>query len=137
MLGAMRHPDLLERLGGSLPALGSLQAAVGQRKFHVFVNREVTDQVEALEDETDLPIPNAGPLGMAELGRGVTVERVVPIGWAVQQAQDRKQSRLTAAGRAGNRHVLAPADLEVYAGERVGFDFVGVKHLSDALELEE
>ena len=65
----MRHADLLERLVDPLLALGGRHAAVGQRQLDVLEDREVADEVEALEDEADLAVADARPLGEAELRR--------------------------------------------------------------------
>ena len=46
MLGAVGHADFFERLVDPLFTLGGGHAAVGQRKVHVFINRQVADQVE-------------------------------------------------------------------------------------------
>ena len=45
-------------------------AAVGQRQLDVLVDGEVADQVERLEDEADLAVADARPLG--ELQSSVT-----------------------------------------------------------------
>src|SRR5690606_15146985 len=62
---------------------------------------------------------------------------VGPLGRRVEQAEDREQGRLAAAGRSGNRHVFAARDVEVHAGQRVGFDLVGQEHLLDAVEADQ
>ena len=70
VLHAVRHADLLERLLDALLALVRGHAAVGQRQLDVLVDREVADQVEALEDEADLAVADARALGERQrLGR--------------------------------------------------------------------
>ena len=54
VLRAMAHADALERVSHALLALGGIHAAIGQRQLDVFINRQVADQVETLEDETRL-----------------------------------------------------------------------------------
>ena len=63
MFGAMSHADALERFGDELFSLACSHSAIGQRQFDVFVNGQVTDQIEALEDEADLAVANPRALG--------------------------------------------------------------------------
>jgi hypothetical protein len=49
---------MLQCVGDALLALGGRHAAVGERQFHVLVDREIANQVERLEDEADLAITN-------------------------------------------------------------------------------
>ena len=60
----MRHLHLLQRLGHPFLAFRRSHAAVGQRELDVLVDRKIPDEVEALEDEPDLPIPGAGTIGL-------------------------------------------------------------------------
>src|SRR5471032_1621151 len=54
MARAMAHADAFERgRDGGLP-IGGRHAAIGEGKFHVLEDVEIADEVEALEDETDL-----------------------------------------------------------------------------------
>ena len=59
MLDAVRHAHTLERLLHPLAPLGRRHPAVGERQLDVLVDGEVTDQVEGLEDESDLAVPDA------------------------------------------------------------------------------
>src|SRR5262249_7917961 len=52
----------------------------------------------------------------------------------IEQAENRQQRRLAAAGRAGNRHVLAPLDLQRDLGERMRLDFVRDENLRQLVE---
>src|SRR5438874_241322 len=51
---AMRHPHPLERVVDALLSVGRRHATISQRKFDVFRDGQVADQVEALEDEPDV-----------------------------------------------------------------------------------
>ena len=53
-----------------LLALGLPHAAIGERQLDVLVDGEVADQVEALEDETDLAVSHARAVGHREPQRG-------------------------------------------------------------------
>ena len=90
-------------------ALGRGHAAVGERQLDVLEHRQVADQVEALEDEPDLPVADARALGERQALHRRAVEPVVAHGRRVEQPEDREQRRLAAARGTGDRHVLAPA----------------------------
>src|SRR6266581_2775299 len=62
MFGPMAHPDPLQRLRNRALAIARAHPAIGQRQLHIFVNGEIADQIEALENETDLAITNTGAL---------------------------------------------------------------------------
>ena len=120
-------------------ALRSLagHAAIGQRQLDVFENGQVADEIEALEDEADLAIADARALRKGEVRDLAAFERVAPVRWRVEQAEDREQGRFAATGRPGDGDVFALANVEVNAGERVRFDFVGEEDLGDAFEVNE
>ena len=113
---AVAHPDLFQRLGGALFALGGGESPVGQGKLDVLEDREVADEVEALENETDLAVPDPGALGVVDAGDVVAVELVGALGRRVEQPEDREQRRLAAARRTGDGDVLPLVDVEVDAG---------------------
>jgi hypothetical protein len=134
VLGAMRHADALERGVGALAALGRLHAAIDQRQLDVLEHGEVANQVEALEDEPDLAVADARALRQREVRDLVAVQHVRAFGRRVQQSEDRQQRRLAAARWAGNGDVFALRDFEVDTGQGVGFYFIRVEHLLDAIE---
>ncbi len=133
VLHPMRHPDPLERRLHPPPALLGRQAAVGERQLDVLVHREVADQIEGLEDESDLPVADPRALGRGEPRYRLAVERVAALGRRVEQPENREQRRLAAARRPGDGEVLAAPDLEVNVRQRVGLDLVGVEHLARAI----
>src|SRR5262249_61296231 len=94
-------------------------------------------QVESLEDEADFAITDACALRRGELCHRPAIELIRPLGWRVEQAQNRQQCRFAAARRSGNGNVLAAVDLDVDAGQRVSLDFVGQEYLGDAIQLDE
>src|SRR6185295_1046057 len=56
VLGAVRHADPLQRRFDALLALRRLHAAIRERQLDVLEYRQVANQVEALEDESDLAV---------------------------------------------------------------------------------
>ena len=59
MLHAVRHADALEHFLHAFLSLRRAHTAIGERQFDVFINGEVADQIERLEDEADLAIADA------------------------------------------------------------------------------
>src|SRR5439155_26770987 len=108
-----------------------------ERQLDVLVDRQVADQVERLEDESDPPVPYPGPLGGRQVRDRPALEQVRPLSGRVEQAEQRKQSRLPAPRRSRDRDVVALLDLEMDVRERMGLHFVGVEDLLDALELNQ
>src|SRR5207249_2536118 len=76
MFGAMRHADTFERRRDALPPLARGHSAIGEGKLDVLEDTQIADQIEALEDETDLAITNARALGGREVGHGPVVQEV-------------------------------------------------------------
>ena len=74
--GATSRPSRTPRAPASCARCES--AAIRERQLHVLVHGEVADQVERLEDEPDLPIPNARALGRRQSGTGCPSSRYSP-----------------------------------------------------------
>src|SRR2546428_3371813 len=133
---AVRHPDALPSVVRALPPVGRLHAAVGQRQLDVLEHRQITDQVERLEDEPDLEIADAGPVREGQVGDLLAVKPVLPVGGGVEEAEKRQERRLAAAGRPGDRDVLSLFDLQLNGRQGVRLDFVGVENLGHSLEMD-
>src|ERR1019366_7015778 len=113
---ALRHPDPLQRFHDSLFSFGGGHSLpVGQRQFHVLVNREIPNKVEALEDEPYFLIADAGPLGEVQVFDWLAVQLVTSGGGSVEQSDDGKQCRLPATRWARHGYILALAYRKVYA----------------------
>src|SRR5262249_8540064 len=94
-------------------------------------------EMEAVKDEPDLAVRDAGTLRERQIRDEVPVQHVPAVGRRVEQPQNREQRRLAAPGGAGDGDVLAGADLQVDVVERVCLDLVGVEDLLDTVELDE
>jgi len=121
----------------TLAALLTPQPTVRQRQFDVLEHREIADQVETLEDKADFAVADPRALGVAQLRDVLPVEAIGSLRGTVEQAQDRKQGGLPAAGRTGNREVLTLPDLEMHAGKGVSLDLVREEDLGDGFEGDE
>jgi hypothetical protein len=135
--GAMRHADPLERLRHAPPPVPGTEAAIGERQLDVLADAEIADQVEALKDEPDFTVADARPLGGRELRDLPAVQPIRSGRRRVEQAENRQQRRLAAAGRPLDRNVFAARDLQGDVGQRVGVDFVRRKHLGDSPQLDD
>src|SRR3569832_2047285 len=113
----MRHADLFQCIVHTLLALTSLHATVRERQLDVLVHGEIADQVERLEDESDLPISHARTLGGAELPDGLTVEQRGAIGRRVEKTEEREERCPATTGWARDREIAAALHFEMDAGE--------------------
>ena len=137
VLGAMRHLHALERGNHPLLPFGGPHAAVGEWQLDVLVDREIADQIEALEDEADLAVPHVRPLSHRQVLDASSVEQVLAAGRRIEQADDRQQRGLAAARRSGDGHILAARNLHADLGERVRFHLVRIEHLGDSLHVDD
>jgi hypothetical protein len=76
MLHAVLHAHALERLLYPALPLRRPHPAVRQRQLHIFVNGQVANQVERLENEPDLPVADARPLRHLQPRYGLPVQIV-------------------------------------------------------------
>src|SRR5437868_6024277 len=137
MSHTVRHAHLLERAMNTLFTFGCAHLAIGERQLDVFIDGEITDEVETLEDEADLLVANASAVGKVQTLHRLAVENIRTVCRSVEQANNRQQRRLSAAGRACHRNVLAFANLEMNAGKRMSFYFIGVEDLGYVLQRNE
>ena len=66
VMAARGEPDQLQHALDARLALGGLHAAIAQRHVDVVEHIEIRDQIEALEDEADLPVADARALVVVE-----------------------------------------------------------------------
>ena len=128
---ARGEADERQRALDPLLAVGRGQAAVAQRHVDVVEHVEVGDQVEALEDEPDLLVPDARHLVVVEAAHVLPVEQVGAALERVEQARDVQERRLARARGTHHRHELAVPHVQREVGERVGLDQVRPVHLAD------
>ena len=102
VLDAVRHADALQRFMNLLLALRRAHAAIGERELDVFVDIQIADEVEGLENEADLAVADARALGELEALDGLAVEDLSSGGGRVEETQDGQQRRFPAARRSGN-----------------------------------
>src|SRR5262249_21636127 len=137
VLAPVPHAPPLQRALPPPATLGRRETAVGEGQLDVLEDGEVADEVEALEDEPDLPVADVGPLGGAEARYRTAIEEVGPGGGGVEQPEDRQERGLPRAGGADDCHPFPLVHRHVHVGEGVGLDLVGEEHLGDALQVEQ
>ena len=118
-------------------ALARRHSAIGQRQLDILENREIADEIEALEDEADLAIPNPRALRKREVRDLAALERIAAVRSAYRAGRGWKGASIFRSPRAGDGDVFARADVEMDAGERVRFDFIGEEDFGDAVEVDQ
>src|ERR1022692_2796435 len=86
---AVRHAFSLELLHHPHLAISGWHSlAVSQRQLYIFVNRQIANQIETLEDKPNFLIADARALGKIEAFDRLTIQAIAPAGWSVQQTDD-------------------------------------------------
>jgi hypothetical protein len=137
MLRSVRHANALQGGVGAFATLGRLHATVDQWQLHILEDGEVTNEIEALENEADFAVPDASALREREIGHLVAIQHVGAVGRRVEQTEDGQHCRLATARWSGNGDVLALLDFQVDASQGVCFDLVGVEDFLDAIQADE
>ena len=137
MFGAVVDADAFQRVHGLLAAVGAAEARVEQGQLDVLQNRGARQEVEGLEDETDLLIAHARQCAIRHLRDVFAVEPVLAARWRVQAAEDVHQRGLARSRRAHDGHELAALDGHVDAAQGLHRVLPRVVGLGDRLELDE
>ena len=103
-------------------SFGSLDSQIDQRKFHVFVDVQFVDQVEALKHETDLSLAVERPVALLQRTDFLAEQEILARSRIVQQAQNIQQSRFAAARGTHDSDELALLHLERHFVQRDRFD---------------
>src|SRR5262249_40737177 len=98
---AMRHAHALQRFHDTRLTVGCWHfLTIGQWQLDVFVDGQITNQVETLKDESDLLIANTRALGEIQILYGLAVKLIFAAGRRIEQTDDGEQRRLAATRRA-------------------------------------
>src|SRR5437016_10033757 len=109
------QPDAGERPGGLLAPLARRLPRVDQRQLHVVERRRTRQQVEGLEDESDLLVADAGQLVIGQIAHLLPVQPVFARRGCVQAADQVHERRLARTRRPHHRDVSVLADLQAPA----------------------
>ena len=117
----MRAPIAEPDLGDQLIDPHPLWLAAGQleRQDNVFLSGEHRQQVEELEDETDVAAPKLRQLRVAEVPDLRAVDPDVALGWPVETGEDMHESRLAGPGRPHHRDQRALGHRQRHAPESI------------------
>ena len=112
VVGPVVHLHLAEGLHGHFLPPGGRDPLIDQRKGHVFQGVQLLNEVIALKDKADLPVPDVGQLLVAQPCHVGSVQMVVPVGRHIQTAQHIHEGGLSAAGGAHNGDEFAAVDAQ-------------------------
>ena len=110
MIGPIGQTDVIQQLARPGAALAGGDTGFGLRQLDVLGGAEHRQQEEALEDESDACEPKAAALRFGELRRVAPIEEQRSARRRIDAADQMQQRRLAAAGRPGDRHVIAGVD---------------------------
>src|ERR1700687_757380 len=113
--------ETIERVAHQADALFVRHVLVGQRHFQVFENRQIVDQVVALEDKADVRFMQLVAFLDVELVNGVTKKVIVPGPSTIQHADDTQQRRLPGARRAHDGDELARLNIQSNSAQQEEF----------------
>jgi hypothetical protein len=114
-----------------LGGLHLADAGVEQRQLDVVERRRPRQQVEALEDEADLLVPDHRELVLRHAGNVHAVEEVLAARRTIEAAEDVHQRGLAGTRGPGDRHELSRLDVEVGAAQRADRDLTDVVSLDE------
>ncbi len=116
--------------------LGGRHASITQRHVDVVVDVEIGNEIEGLEDEPELLVPQLGALSVAEAACIDPVEPILASAELFQQAGDREKRGFAGAGGTHDGHELAFLDFEAQIAEGVRLDHFGAVYLRQARHLQ-
>src|SRR5205823_14731472 len=122
MVLPVSQPNNCEFLSSLAPASARSGAAVEERELYVLERTGPGQEIEPLEHESDLSIPDACQRIPREMGDVVSVEDVAPGGHRVEAPQEVHEGGLARPRRSHDCHKLADPDLDPHSPE-------GVNHL--------
>ena len=111
--------DLVERSLGALDTVSLGDAGIDQRQLDVVQRGRARQQVEGLEDETDLLVADARQLVVVHLADLFAVEEVGALRGRVEAANQVHQRRLARARRPHDGDVFAAVDQDGHAAQGV------------------
>src|SRR5215212_8924713 len=102
----MCETNLLERTLNASLSLFCRHPAISERQLDILEHRQVADEIERLEDKSNLTIPHSRTVGRRQVRHRCTGQHVFAARRNVEQAKYREQSCFARSRRAGYRYVL-------------------------------
>src|SRR5579884_2458448 len=132
MLCSMGNPHLVEHALDSRLALRGGEIVVEERKLDILANRQLVDQIEALEYESDVALSRFGELRLSQTRNLVPIEDVGTARRTVEHSHDVQKRRFAASRRTHDCDKLAIGNVEIDAVERSRLHGVGPIGLGEA-----
>ena len=117
----MGNANVLEQLQGPLPSLLSHNSAKHHGNLHILLHTNAADEVEGLEDESQLFSSQASQLVIRGLADVLAKEQETAVCGPVETAHDVQEGGFAAAGGSHESDELALIYLQVYALENGKF----------------
>ena len=136
VVGAVTDVHALEHGGDTLFALASPHVEVFEWQLDVLEDVEFVDEVEALEDESDIALAETGAVALLEVAHFGVTEPVVAGGGVVEEAQDVEQGGLATARWTHNGDKFAVFDFKTDTVEGDGFNFFGAEDFLEVFYFE-
>ena len=136
MPGAVIESDQFQDLAHTGAPAAFRHVEVQQRHLHVFSDAQLINEIEALEDETDIALAQVGKARF-RIARHIFVhEVVVAAAGTVDHADNAEKRGLAAAGRPHHREKLPGFHRHGDIVERPGFYGVGAVDLTEVREFQ-
>src|SRR5262249_61933248 len=95
-------------------SLSLLDTEVKHRQLHILHRRRSFQQVEALKDESYLPVSNISPIVFGQARDILPFEEVPPFSWTVETTHDVHHGRFARSGRHHNSNEFASSSIQRY-----------------------
>src|SRR3989338_8137343 len=106
----LAQADAIEQGASALAGIGT--AFKLQRQHDVFQGIQTVEQLEGLEDKTDVLGANARALIFIEAGQGVTSQHNTAAAGQIEPGEQAEQGGFSRAGAANNRQAIAGNQLQ-------------------------
>ena len=112
VVAAVHDLHLVEDHFHALFSFRAFYAEIDEGEFYVFEYGQFIDQVETLENETDITFPKVCSFPLVEVGDFDAVEQEATAIGIIQETEDIEQGGFAAAGRAHDGHEFSFFDFE-------------------------
>src|SRR5258708_22679188 len=129
MIRAMAHAHAIQGRLHPLASLQGVELAESERQLDVLVDRQVSNQVDCLKDESDVLVAQPGSLTRDYRKHVSPVEPIATLIRGVEQAKNRQERRLARAGRPDHRQPFAGNNSQVNVLERLGLEIFARENL--------
>src|SRR5690349_9308201 len=112
MVLAADQPNRMQSANGFLAVVRIVTPVVEQRKFYILRRASPRQQIELLENEANLPVPDFGELVALESADVYAVQQVASGAGLIQTAEDVHDRRLSGTGRSHDGDEAALFDVQ-------------------------